>query len=122
MKSQLRDTKPNSQNNQSRTEQSEAEVGLFPQEPPKDGSGGKRRRIGDWHGQGDWGVAEYSEESSGGREVNEEGDCVLPDREELEPALEGSEKLVVNSAGLGLGLGRGGGFEGLVPEESAAAH
>lgn len=65
-------------------------MGFFPKQDAEDGSGSKRRRIGDGDSKRDWGVTENSEESSGGREIDQEGYGVLPDCEKLEPISEGN--------------------------------
>lgn len=61
------DTQPNTRNNKARTQQSEPDPSLLSQEHSKDGSGGKRRRIGDRNSQRDRRIAYESEKSSRGR-------------------------------------------------------
>ncbi|KAF4384788.1 hypothetical protein G4B88_007096 [Cannabis sativa] len=84
----LRNTKPNTQNNQNRTKESKTQVSAFPQDHAEYGGGGECGGVGDGHGQRDWGVTQNRKESGGGREVDEEGNDVLPDGEELDPVAD----------------------------------
>lgn len=87
-------------------------MSFFPQEHTSDSGGCKGGGIGHGHGQGNRGVAENGEESSGGREVNEKGDRVLPDEEELDPVSEDDEDAVEWSEG---GIVPARRFENLFP-------
>lgn len=49
---------------------------------------GKRGGIGNWHSNGNGGVSEDGKECGGGGEIDEEGNGVLPDQQEVEPLAE----------------------------------
>lgn len=100
------DTKADANDDESGTEESAREVGLFAEEDGEDGGGGECGGVGDGDGEGERGVGEDSEECGGGGEVDEEGDGVLPDQEELHPVAERDRDSLVDG-GVRVWLWRG---------------
>lgn len=118
------DAKPDTDNDETRTQNRGTQAGLLAEGRAADGGGGERGRVGHGHGEGDRRVAQDGEESGGCREVDHEGDRVLPDQDEAEPAPERGEGSPVDLAAV---LGTGGRrrrrrLEGLVPEDRAPPH
>lgn len=109
---------PNTQDDQSRTEEGETDAHLFAKDHRRDGCGGERGGVGHRHGDGDGGAAQHVEESGGGGQVDQERDGVLPRQEEVDPpedvAEEAAPGAVARRARSKLELP--------VPDESPAAH